>query len=60
MYRFEKIVEGVLSMFREPELWDSVPAAVLLAEKITARIVNNMYAESGKYTNINLSKNVFC
>lgn len=60
MYRFEKIVEGVLSMFRETERWDNVPAAVLLAEKIMARIVSNMHAESGKNTTINLSKNFFC
>lgn len=60
MYRFEKIVEGVLSMFRETELWDSVPAAVPLAEKIMARIVSNIHAESSKNTTINLSKNVFC
>lgn len=60
MYRFEKMVEGLLSMLRETEVWDSIPAVISLAEKVMARIVKNIQAENGKATTRNLIRNVVC
>lgn len=60
MYRFEKMVEGLLSMLRGTEVWDSVPTVIPLAEKVMARIVRNIQAGNGKATTRNLIRNVVC
>lgn len=54
------MVEALLSMLREREVWDSVPTVITLAEKVMARIVRNIQAENGKATTRNLIRNVVC
>lgn len=54
MYRFEKIVGGMLSIFRQTQMWDNVPTVVPLVEKIMERVVSQIQAENGKNTTINL------
>lgn len=60
MYRFEKIVEGLLSMLRGTEVWDSVPTVIPLAERVMAIIVRNIQAQNGKATTKKLIRNAVC
>lgn len=60
MNRFEKMVEGLLSMLRGTEVWDSVPTVIPLAEKVMARIVRTIQAENGKATTKKLIRNAVC
>lgn len=58
MYRFERIVKEVLSMFRETQMWDSVPTVIPLVEKIMASVVASVQAENGKNTTIKLLSHI--
>lgn len=41
-------------MFRETQMWDSVPTVIPLVEKIIAGVMASVQAESGKHTTIKL------
>lgn len=41
-------------MFRETEVWDSIPTVVPLVEKIMSRAVSTIQAENGKNTILKL------
>lgn len=45
-------------MFRETQMWDNVPCVIPLVEKIMARVVASIQAESGKNTTIKLLSHI--
>lgn len=45
-------------MFRETQMWDSVPAVIPLVEKIMASVVASVQAENGKNTTIKILSHI--
>lgn len=58
MYRFERVVKGLLSIFKETQMWDSLPTVIPLVEKIMARVVASVQAQNSKYTTIKLLSHI--
>lgn len=58
MYRFERIVKALLSVFKETQMWDSLPTVIPLVEKIMARVVASVQAQNSKYTTIILLSHI--
>lgn len=61
------MIEALLSVAKGTELWDNVPSAIPLFEKIIGRIVNNIQAENSKnisgqllfYISVGRTKRIF-
>lgn len=45
-------------MFKETQIWDSLPTVIPLVEKIMARVVASIQAQNSKYTTIILLSHI--
>ncbi|XP_034550567.1 uncharacterized protein abca12 [Notolabrus celidotus] len=52
--KLEEIIESLLSILKETELWESVPSVIPLFEKIVGSLVNNMQAENALILNLQM------